>query len=92
VIRKYLIIGKQITLSSARFDVTRDDGVPPPIEIKMPVEVLWQAQEILKKAESLISAGEDTQTIKDTYSKLLRLLIPHTTSEKDRAWLLDQVQ
>jgi hypothetical protein len=91
VIRKYLIIGKQISLSSARYEVTRDDGVPPPIEIKMPVEVLWQAQEILKKAESLISSGEDTQTVKDTYSKLLRLLIPHTTSEKDRAWLLDQV-
>ena len=92
MIRKYLIIGKQITLSSARYEITREDGVPPPIEIKMPVEVLWQAQEILKKAENQLSSGEDTQTVKDTYSKLLRLLSPHTASEKDRAWLLDQVK
>lgn len=92
MIRKFLIIGKQITLSSTRYEITREDGVPPPIEIKMPVEVLWQAQEILKKAESQISTGEDNQTVKDTYSKLLRLLIPHAALEKDRVWLLDQVQ
>jgi hypothetical protein len=92
VIRKFLIIGKQITLSSTRFEVSRDDGVPPPIEIKMPVEVLWQAQDILKKAEHQSASGEDLQSVKDTYSDLIRLLIPHTTSEKDRAWLIDQVQ
>ena len=92
MIRKYLIIGKQITLSSTRFEVNRDDGVPPPIEIRMPVEVLWQAQEILKKAEHQAASGEDVQSVKDTYSKLISLLIPYTSSEKDRTWLQDKVQ
>ena len=91
MIRKYLIIGKQLILSSTRFEISREDGVPPPIEVKLPVEVLWQAQDILKKAELQLSTGEDQQTVKDTYTSLLKLLIPHCTSEKDRAWLYDNI-
>ncbi len=92
MIKKYLIIGKQVTLSSTRFEVIRDDDSPGPIEVKAPIEVFWKAQEILKEADLQISSGEGQQTVDDTYSKLLKLLAPHCTSEKDRMWVYQQIQ
>jgi hypothetical protein len=92
LIRKYLIIGKQVILTSTRFDIAREDGVPGPIEVKLPIEVLWQAQDILKSAELQLSSGEDTHTVKDTYEKLLKMLIPYCSLEKDRVWLYEQIK
>ena len=92
MIRKFLIIGKQVILTSIRFDISREEGVPPPIEVKLPVDILWQAQAILKNAELQLASGEDSHTVKDTYEKVLRLLIPYCTSEKDRAWLYEQIK
>ncbi len=92
MIRKYLIIGKQLVLSSTRFDIAREDGVPPPIEVRLPVEILWQAQAILKKAELQLASGEDLHSIKDTYEKLLKILVPYCSLEKDRVWLYEQIK
>jgi hypothetical protein len=92
LIRKYLIIGKQVVLTSTRFDLAREEGVPPPIEVKIPVEILWQAQEVLKSAELQLASGEDSHTVKDTYEKLLRMLIPYCSLEKDRVWLYEQIK
>lgn len=89
MIRKYLIIGKQITLSSTRFDMAGEDGTPGPIELRLPVDVLWKAQEFMKEAEIQLSSGEDPQTVKDTYARLIKLLTPYCASEKDRTWLYD---
>jgi len=91
LIRKYLIIGKQIALSSTRHEVSREDGVPHPMEVKIPVEILWQAQDIIKSAEFQQASGEDAQTVKNTYKTLIKLLAPHCTSEKDRQWLYEQI-
>jgi hypothetical protein len=91
VIRKFLSIGKQLTLTSTRFELVRDDGVPPPIEIKAPVEVFWEAQRLLAEAESLLASGEDSNSVKDVYEAVLLLLIPHCALEKDRTWLYEQV-
>jgi hypothetical protein len=44
-----------------------------------------------KQAEYQLSSGEDPQTIKDTYMKLLKLLAPHCTTEKDRAIIYDKI-
>ncbi len=92
MIKKYLIIGKQITLSSTKFELPREGDAPGPIEVKAPIEVFWQAQEILKEVEILTSAGEGPQMIKDAQTKLLKLLAPHCTAEKDRTWVYQQVQ
>jgi hypothetical protein len=91
VIRKFLIIGKQITLTSTRFEIVREEGVPAPIEVRAPVEVFWEAQRLLKSAESLLAAGEDMNSVKDVYEKVLRVLIPHCSLEKDRVWMYEQV-
>ncbi len=92
MIRKYLIFGKQLVLSSTRFELPREDGVPGPIEVKLPVEELWKAQDILKNVDLLQATGEDPHTIKDSYQELLKLLIPYCVSEKDRSWIYEQVK
>ena len=91
VIRKYLILGKQIQLSSTMHVVEGDEGNTHPIEVKLPVETYWKAEEMIKQAEYQLSAGEDSQTVKDTYMKLLKLLAPHCTTEKDRATVYDKI-
>jgi hypothetical protein len=91
VIRKFLSIGKQLTLTSTRFEMLRDEGVPAPIEIKAPVEIFWEAQRLLVEAEVLLAADEDINTIKDIYTSVLQLLIPYAALEKDRTWLYEQV-
>lgn len=92
VIRKYLILGRQLSLSSTRFEIALEEGAPGPIEVRAPVDVLWKAQELLKQSEIQISSGEDPHAIKETHTKVLKLLIPHCTSEKDRTWLYDFIK
>lgn len=91
MIRKYLILGRQIQLSSSKHVVSGNEGNVYPIEIKLPVEIFWQAEEIIKLAEYQLSTGEDPQTVKDTYNKLLKLLAPHCISEKDRSLVYDKI-
>lgn len=91
MIRKFLSIGKQLTLTSTRFELTREDDVPPPIEIKAPVEIFWEAQRLLGEAEILLASGEDSNSIKDVYESVLTLLVPYCALEKDRTWLYEQV-
>lgn len=71
--------------------VSGNEGNVYPIEIKLPVEIFWQAEEIIKLAEYQLSTGEDPQTVKDTYNKLLKLLAPHCISEKDRSLVYDKI-
>lgn len=90
MIRKYLIFGKQVFLSSARRELQSDEDVPAPIEIRMPIEVFWDCEEIIRNAEYMQSTGEDPNRIKDTYTSLLKLVTPYAVLEKDRIWLLEQ--
>jgi hypothetical protein len=55
------------------------------------VETFWKAEEMIKQAEYQLASGEDPQTVKDTYTKILKLLAPHCTTEKDRAILYDKI-
>ncbi len=91
MIRKYLIIGKQIQLSSTKHVVSDDHGNVHPIEIKLPIETYWKAEEMLKHAEYQLSSGEDPQTVKESYIKVLKLLAPHCTSEKDRIAVFEKI-
>lgn len=91
MIRKYLILGKQIQLSSTMYVVSGEEGNTHPIEVKLPIETFWKAEEILKQAEYQLSSGEDSQMVQDTYTKLLKLLAPHCTTEKDRALIYDKI-
>jgi hypothetical protein len=91
VIRKYIIFGKQVFLSSSPREIQVGEDLASPIELKMPVEVLWDAEEIIKQAEYMLAISEDQAKVKDTYKELLRILTPYAVMEKDRLWLLEQI-
>ena len=90
MIRKYLIFSKQVFLSSVAREIPAGDEAMTPIELRLPVEVLWKGQEILKEAEYLLSINEDQVRVKDMYKRLLKLMMPYAVLEKDRLWLLEQ--
>lgn len=90
MIRKYLIFGKQVFLSSAPREVHADEEVQPNIELRMPIEVFWQCEEIIKNTEYMQSTNEDLNRVKDSYKLLLKVVTPYAVLEKDRIWLLEQ--
>lgn len=51
------------------------------IEIFIPVDVLWQAEEMIKEMRFLKSAGFSTSAIS---AKLYKMLKPYVVNEKDR--------
>ncbi len=92
MIRKYIIFGKQVYLSSMRREIPSEEELPTAIEVRIPLEVLWKGQEIMKQAEYLLSIGEEQSRILDTYKGLLKLLSPYAVLEKDRLWLYEQTK
>ncbi|MCX6125630.1 MAG: hypothetical protein NTV34_12925 [Proteobacteria bacterium] len=90
MIRKYIIFGKQVFLSSARREVQTEEETQEPIELRMPIDILWKCEVIIREAEFLQSMAEDPNKIKDTYKSLLKLVTPYAVFEKDRTWLLEQ--
>jgi len=51
------------------------------IEVFIPVDVLWQAEEMIKEMRFLKSAGFSTTALS---TKLYKLLKPYVVNEKDR--------
>ncbi len=92
MIRKYLIFGKQVFISSAKFEIQTDEAVPSPIELRLPIEIFWESEKLVKKAEFLQSMNEDANRIKDAYKELLVLVTPYAVLEKDRLWLLENAK
>lgn len=92
MIRKYLIFGKQVYLSSIRREIPSEEELPSGIEVRVPLDVLWKGQDILKHAEYLQSIGEEQSRILDTYKTLLKLMAPYAVLEKDRLWLYEQLK
>lgn len=55
------------------------------IEVLLPVEVLWQLEEIIKEFKFLKSAGYSTSRLNN---KLTKLVKPYVVNERDRIALL----
>lgn len=66
--------------------------MPGGIEVRIPLDVLWQGQEILKRAEYLQSIGEEQSKVLETYQSLLKLMAPYAVLEKDRLWIYEQMK
>ncbi len=79
-------------MTSTRFEIKSEVQSHSAIELKMPIDVFWDAEKIVKKMEYQHSAGEDVRTIKDTNNELFMLLLPYVLHEKDRAVLQEIIQ
>lgn len=89
MIRKYLVIGRQIQMSSKRNE--RKEENLRELEVLMPIETYWKIEKILKDTDYMIASGEDNVAIQDTYKRIFRLIVAYAVTEKDRAWLNDKI-
>ena len=84
MIRKYLICGKQPFLAARNAEATD----APVVEVYIPIQLFWEMQELIKKIEYLVSAGEDPVVINDLQIRIYSKLAKYAVSEKDRMMLI----
>lgn len=90
MIRKYLVVGKQIYMSSKRQE-KKDESLRE-LEVLLPIETFWKIEKILKESDYMIASGDDHVAVQDTYRRIFSLIVAFAVSEKDRAWLNERIQ
>jgi len=88
MIRKFLVVGKQMYLTAIKRDLGSDPVTVT--ELLMPVETYWRIKEMLRKADYLIASGDDPAGVAEIYRKVLKEVVNYGVAEKDRAWLLEK--
>jgi len=88
LIKKLLISGQQVYFASQRPDPHTETGAV--MELEMPIEVYWQAVDILKEVTYLLASGEPVSEVSGQIRRVYKVCAPHALSEKDRTWLLDK--
>ncbi len=64
-----------------------DADVVPEIELLLPIEIYWDAQEIIRQMRYLRHAGQATSA---QGKRLFALVMPYVTGERERQLLLAQ--
>jgi hypothetical protein len=91
MIRKFLVISKAIYLTSSRVDIAGvEDQVT--IELILPLEIYWQAKDILKQTEFLTATTDDTPKVQEAQIEVLKLVVPFVISEKERVELYERIK
>ncbi len=90
MIRKYLVVGRHVYISSKKKE-SKDETVRE-LEVFLPIEVFWKVEKILKDADYLIASGDENVSVQETYKLVLKKVSSFAVSEKDRAWLHDKVK
>jgi hypothetical protein len=88
VIVKHLILGKQLYLASSMIGI--DENTEEVIELRLPIDIFWQAEALLKKADYLIAAGDHPVDILQIYKKIFKKVAPYAALEKDRLKLYEK--
>ncbi|MDD9950816.1 MAG: hypothetical protein OXT67_04550 [Zetaproteobacteria bacterium] len=86
MIRKFLIVGKHIYLSTTKIE--DEFGHQKNIDLVMPINVYWQALDEIRRADYLIVSGEPQADTTEIYRKIFRILRPYTVYEVDRTYLI----
>lgn len=58
------------------------------VEVFIPVQLLWQIQDLIKKIEYFVSAGEDPVVINELQIRVYAKLARYAVHEKDRVMLI----
>lgn len=82
MIRKYLVVGKQIFMTSKKLE--DQSAKIPTVELLLPINLYWELEALMKRIDYLQSAGEDPVLINDHYQQLYRKVVKYVVSEKDR--------
>lgn len=89
MIRKFLICGKQVFLSSKKLE-GQGERVPT-CELMLPIELYWQLEDQLKKIDYLLTANEDAVVINDLYMRVYTKAVKYAVQEKDRTFLYEKI-
>jgi hypothetical protein len=85
-----MINKQQVFLTAQKKEVPGKEFVS--IEVEMPVDVFWKAEQIIRDTEYVHSNVADPLQLSELFKKLFTLLTPHALLEKDRAWLFERGQ
>jgi hypothetical protein len=89
MIRKFLICGKHIFLSSKKLE---DQGEKTPTcELLLPIDLFWQLEAMLKKIDYLLTADEDAVIVNELYHRVYTKAAKYAVLEKDRAFLYEKI-
>lgn len=86
MIRKFLIVGKHVHLSSTKEE--DEQAASYTIDLSMPITVYWQLNSLLEKANFMTSSNDDTTDIQEIYRKVFKQSAPYAVIENDRLWLI----
>ncbi len=82
MIVKQLIIDRHVYLAANKMGI--DEDTVEVIELRMPLETYWQAKNLLKDADYLLSEGQHISDVNDVYKKFFKKVAPYASLEKDR--------
>ena len=83
-------MGRQIYYTASKAGLDHEEGIRV-IDLELPLRVFWDSERILRYADYLIASSEENVEIRDYYARLLRLIAPFATNEKDRNWLYERL-
>lgn len=91
MIRKFLVCSSNyVFLSAVRQDLDNEHHYIA--DILMPVEIYWDAKNLLQKADYLLANGAQQVEIKEIYKMVFKKLSPYASFEKDRHWLIHKAK
>ena len=85
MIKKFLICGKQLYFQSKNMESFAELGNV--VELIMPIQVYWSAENQMKYANYLIAAGDASAEVMAIYKKIFTICAPYAMFEKDRNWM-----
>lgn len=91
MIQKFLVVGKQVRMSTAR-PADAQAETETILALSMPLDVYWQAVELIKSINYLQSTHEPNLKVAEVHMAIYKLVAPYAGNDKDRAWLYEQVQ
>ena len=91
MIHKFLVVGKQIRLSTSRPSEVQGESETV-LGLTLPLDVYWQATELIKSIDYLHSTSEPGIKINEVQLAIFRLVAPYGTNDKDRTWLYDRLE
>ena len=90
MIRKYLIYGDHIFLTSYKKEISEEKYQI--LDVLLPLEIYWDVESMLRKLNYMVSSHEDRLNVLHTHKNLFKKLAPYAKNEKDRAWLYAKSQ
>ncbi len=91
MIRKYLVCGKQVFLSSKKLEDTGQKVPVPVLELLLPINLFWDVEKLVQRLDYLIAANEDPVLITEQTRRIFQRVMKYAVTEKDRTFLQEKL-